>query len=87
MPRPFATINPDPEDDSRPEWSLIAALLRQAVADAASSDPTRQEDIRRFLSQDGPHYWGELLGLADGFVEAFAQALEHHLQPAPRARP
>jgi hypothetical protein len=47
MPKPFQPINVQLFDDSRPEWNLIAALLRQCVADATSVDPARREDVQR----------------------------------------
>ena len=62
-----------------PEWALATALLKQVLADAASHDPERREDVCRFVRAGGVRYWGELLGLEDGVVEAYTNALEQAL--------
>jgi hypothetical protein len=87
MARPYYALHSDSDDDGRPEWTFVAALLRLAIADAASDEPARREDVARWLRVGGVAYWSDLLGLGDGFVEAFTAALEARLHPPPRGRP
>ena len=57
---------------------LVAAsfsLGRQAVDDAASAEPALHIGAARWLRDEGPRYWAELLGLGEGFVETLERTL------------
>jgi hypothetical protein len=69
------------------ELGLVAAILRQALTDARSPTPERQEDIARFVRNGGMAWWGALLGLSDGAIEALEQALAQRVAPRPAPRP
>jgi hypothetical protein len=85
MAKPFQTIRPT-EDDSRPELNFLCALFRQIIADAASTDPARREDVDRFLRVGGIAYWTEMMGLGDSFAEGLERAITAQLHPPPRRR-
>jgi hypothetical protein len=80
---PFHTLATDPLDDARPELNFLCALFRQAVADAASEDPARREDVERWLRVQGPQWWGETFGLSDGFIASLERAITQQLRPPP----
>ena len=69
------------------ELALLGAMLRQALLDAASPDKARQDDINRFLSQQGIEYWAATLGLGDGFTEAMHRAIAQRQARVVRRRP
>jgi hypothetical protein len=85
MAKPFQTIQPT-EDDSRPELTFLCAMFRQVVADAASSDPARREDVKRWVRVGGIAYWTEMMGFSDGFAEGLERAITAQLHPPPRRR-
>jgi hypothetical protein len=81
MPTPYHTILPD-DDDDRPEWAFICALLRQVIADASSVDPAVREDVARWLRTKGHVAWDAFLGMGGELAQAMEHVLSQQCVPA-----